>query len=889
MKGTGRKVTFPLELIKVGITLVLISILIPASSPAAGFYVEPTVIAPAHSSHSLTYEPRQVIGTVASSQRLPNTSQFSHISSSSSVPICSDCLAATLYTPSAIPSAIGFDPIDGDVYVAGNNTQTWVINASSETFATNITTGQGDAMGIAYDSMYGSMYVADWTANKVYAINTTTYHVEGNATLSDPGGLTYDPVTGDMYAPYRIGGPGLDVISGKNETILKSLYVGTGVAPTYDPSNGNLYAPFMMVPPSSCLGCPLLSVINATTNSVVASVPTSVTISGISPPVVYDPANRYLYLPNIDTGSVDVISGVTNTVITSLQMPSTPEGITYDPTNGDLYVAMSQGGSLVVISGSNNTVVGTITDPGIELPATYNPQNGLLYVLNSNFQSIDIVSSITNAIVGRIPLDAVGTATGGFPPYPQPPLFDPVNGDIYAISPGSDGVYIITSHPESSMSLTWSASNVEAGQPVTLTTSVNGSLSPFSYVYHAPTAAGCATPPDNSSSITCVPLRPKWNFTVSVNVTDIFGDTLRGISPVVFTGPAVVTITPSLPTVDVNETVTFATSVTGDLASFSYTYTSPTMAGCALSTSAALTCIPKSIGTFAVSVTANDSYGNSWTATSVTIKVDPALLVNLTISSSTPLLAQTVAFTTNASGGNPPYNYTYLGLPHGCYSENKSSIGCLPTQSDWYNITVVVTDMNNGTAKATVSMHVIFDFNVVIPASSPVGKQLTIMVDTNETFNGSAINKSVLFSPDSGYGTFTYSYSGLPPGCTSADVSVLTCTPTQAGKYSVTVSVHDQAGDHQTHTVLVNIVPSSNNFLGLPGYAGYLLIGAIVVAGVVGTTLLVLKKRRSSPPAWTEEANKDRELEKGEDGRETDETSPKPEKTAMGEGSKSNE
>ena len=438
-----------------------------------------------------------------------------------------------------------------------------------------------------------------------------------------------------------------------------------------------------------------------------------------------------------------------------------------------------------------------------------------------------------------------------------------------------------------SVSLGVSLTSVDVGQSLQFNATIANIGSTVTYSYHAPVAAGCLA--SAATSVTCTPQKPGWSFSVNVTVTDQYGNTWNATSPVVSTRVPTVTVLPSRIAVDVNESMTFATSVTGDLATLYYAYTSPTMAGCALSTSATLTCIPKSNGTFAVSVAATDLYGNSWTATSVTIKVYPALMVNLTISSSTPLLAQTVAFTSNASGGNPPYNYTYLGLPHGCYSENKSSIGCLPTQSDWYNITVIVTDMNNGTAKATVSMHVIFDFNVVIPASSPVGKQLTIMVDTNETFNGSAINKSVLFRPDGGYGTLTYSYSGLPPGCTSADVSVLTCTPTQAGRYSVTVSVHDQAGDHQTHTVLVNIVPSSNNSLGLPGYEGYLLIGAIVVAGVVGTTLLVLKKRRSSPPASKGEASKDKELEKKEGGKATDETSPEHEKIAMGEGANSKE
>lgn len=254
-------------------------------------------------------------------------------------------------------------------------------------------------------------------------------------------------------------------------------------------------------------------------------------------------------------------------------------------------------------------------------------------------------------------------------------------------------------------------------------------------------------------------------------------------------------------------------------------------------------------GTYTATVWVNDSIGDT-AKLNATIVVVPPLQATLTLSNRTPLLGQTVAIVTNASGGLTPYSFEYLGLPPGCVSINKTSIGCLPTQSGTYNISILVHDRGNATVNATKSMTVVFDFNVVIPASTPVGKQLTIMVNTNETFNGTAINKTALFfSPGGGYGAFTYGYSGLPPGCTSADVAVLTCIPTQAGKYFVTVNVHDQVGNHQTHTVLVNIVPASGGgFLGLSGNNGYYLlagIGAAVVLGLV-TVVLVMRKRRSS-------------------------------------------
>ena len=330
------------------------------------------------------------------------------------------------------------------------------------------------------------------------------------------------------------------------------------------------------------------------------------------------------------------------------------------------------------------------------------------------------------------------------------------------------------------------------------------------------------------------------------------------------------------PVVDSGANETFHASVTGGLAPDGVTWR---LGDGNSSSQENVTHAYSHSGNYTARFWVNDSLGDSVNF-SVAVEVIPPLRVTLTLSSSTPLLAQTVAIDVNASEGLGPYSFTYLGLPPGCVSINKTSIGCLPTQAGAYNISAVVHDRGNATVNVTRSMIVIFDFNVVIPVSTPVGKQLTIMVNTNETFNGSAINKTALFSPAGGYGTFTYSYSGLPPGCTSADVAVLTCTPTQAGKYSVTVSVHDQAGDHQTHTVLVNIVP--NTFLGLPGYDGYVLIGVILASVVIAATFLMLRKRGSTPLAVTseDESRDGKETEKGEVDKDTGgkESSPEPEK-----------
>ena len=204
-------------------------------------------------------------------------------------------------------------------------------------------------------------------------------------------------------------------------------------------------------------------------------------------------------------------------------------------------------------------------------------------------------------------------------------------------------------------------------------------------------------------------------------------------------------------------------------------------------------------------------------------------------------MGQTEAFVTNATGGAGPYNYSYSGFPPGCVSEDKAAVGCLPTQADFYNITVHVRDQNGVTVTSNVTVHVIFDFNVVVPTNTSAGSPFTISVNTNETFSG-----GTAFAPAGGFGAFTYNYTGLPPGCSSQDASSITCTPTQVGTYHITVSVHDQVGDHQTHTVVVNVGSAQSSGISslFSGTTGYAVIGAIVAVVAIAAGVILLRSRR---------------------------------------------
>ncbi len=157
---------------------------------------------------------------------------------------------------------------------------------------------------------------------------------------------------------------------------------------------------------------------------------------------------------------------------------------------------------------------------------------------------------------------------------------------------------------------------------------------------------------------------------------------------------------------------------------------------------------------------------------------------------------QMTTLTAAASHGTSPYTYAYSNLPTGCTSANTASLSCTPTAAGTYaNITVTVTDNVGDTITSspiTVTVH-------SAPSASLAASPPTINLGQITTLTATA-----------GGGTppYTYTYSNLPTGCTSANTASLSCTPTAAGTYAnITVTVTDNVGDTITSSpVTVTVI-----------------------------------------------------------------------------------
>lgn len=341
-----------------------------------------------------------------------------------------------------------------------------------------------------------------------------------------------------------------------------------------------------------------------------------------------------------------------------------------------------------------------------------------------------------------------------------------------------------------------SLSSIDVGQGVQFNVAASGGTTVFTqYSWNVPAGLGCQGPTTSTGSLDCTAVAP-GSYTVAVTVVDSNGyttsaSTLSGYT--VLSLPSVTIPTPNRSSADVGQTVNFSVVASGGSGRYNFTW-SDTFIGitCLVSSplgnTSSLSCQPGSSGSnFVVTVVVRDSNGGN-----VSVKSDPFSVfkgpgvASISAGRNSVDVGQGLSFSVILSGaGSGGLTYSWSGLPSGCLGGNTPTVSCVPSTPGNYSVTVTYTD-SNGVA------------NTSTPFSVAVSRLPQVLSFTSTApFDdvGSVLGFSVSASP--GSGGLTYSWSGLPAGCSSVTSSA-SCQLTTTGSGLVTVVVSDTNGGTAT-------------------------------------------------------------------------------------------
>lgn len=543
--------------------------------------------------------------------------------------------------------------------------------------------------------------------------------------------------------------------------------------------------------------------------------------------IVYDPANAEIYVANQWSHNLTVIKGTS--IVASVPLPVGPTELTYDSVNEDVYVANqdSQTERANVTAVNGTSVVGSIPVGVYTSGIGFDPVFNLVYVDNWWSQDTSLVRGFS--VVGSIPTP--------WPPFAvEGVVVDPARGFAYGFIPYAGSVV-------------FNGSTVSTNLPENFPIGENGTYDPSNgdvYLtddYYSGCAgriglvignevvgytnfdpwnvcggfAGAAADPSNGFVFTA---SPSVDSVYVINGTSEIGEAAVGSYPVgvafnpsngdvyvtnersnnvtvlngsFYDGYPGVTEFAAVPTsVEIGSanqsTATLTVNATGNVGAFSYTYTG-LPSGCKSVNASVLRCSPIESGDFTIGVYVNlTNVASHYTAVSLDV-VGP-LAASLSVSPNPTDAGFPVSFVTTASDhlGNVTYSWRFGdgGSSTGEYASHRY------LETGNYSAKLWVNDSVGGAVE--------HDLPITVVKAMTVSARYTnasIILGQSTTINTTAFG---------GQGPYAFGYDGLPPGCYDADVSELSCVPTQAGYFNTTVFAADAIGAGITTKATLQVI-----------------------------------------------------------------------------------
>ena len=199
---------------------------------------------------------------------------------------------------------------------------------------------------------------------------------------------------------------------------------------------------------------------------------------------IYNPVSNLVYFTDYNTGSVSIVSPITDALVGSVNLGSSsyPTNLTVNQNNGTVYVVESHQNTIALIKGTKLLSTITLTNSLLRVipyGISYNPSTNTVYVSGEESSQF-VILNISSTGYSQVGTSTLGTPCGVF--------FDPATNESYALMKNSGSYYL------------YSINNVFAGQSLPgLTTKypadatfdsyngylyvTNGGSSGFVYIY----------------------------------------------------------------------------------------------------------------------------------------------------------------------------------------------------------------------------------------------------------------------------------------------------------------------------------------------------------------------------------------------------------------------
>lgn len=154
---------------------------------------------------------------------------------------------------------------------------------------------------------------------------------------------------------------------------------------------------------------------------------------GYSPwAIAVNPVSNKIYVAYVDSGTVKVIDGSTNTT-TTIAVGTSPKAVAVNPVTNKVYVANNGSSNVTVIDGATNatTTVSAGTNP---IAVAVNPVTNKIYVANSGSNNVTVIEMNGSLFF---------TSTVPVRNYPDAVAVNPLTNKIYVVNGGSDSVTVI--------------------------------------------------------------------------------------------------------------------------------------------------------------------------------------------------------------------------------------------------------------------------------------------------------------------------------------------------------------------------------------------------------------------------------------------------------------